>query len=129
MKVMNENGSERNLTLRQQKALACLLSEPTIEGAAKAAKVSKVTLYEWMKEPAFKAALDEARHLLFGDGLASLKAAMGEAVGALRKALSEPDATVANKIAAATKLIELALRSHETLEIETRLSALEAQHK
>ncbi len=125
------NETERNLTLslKQQRALACLLSEPTVEGAAKAAKVSKVTLYEWLKEPGFKAALDEARHLLFGDGLSTLKSAMLEGVETLRKCLTDKEATIANKIAAATKLIELALRSHETLEIETRLSALEARNK
>lgn len=121
------DGFGRNLTLKQQKGLAALLAEPTIESAARAARISKETLYQWMKEPDFKAALDGARHLLFGDGLASLKAAMGEAVEALRQALNEPDATVANKITAATKLIELALRSHETLEVEARLAALEQQ--
>ena len=121
------NETERKLTLKQEKALACLLTEPTIEAAAKAAKVSKTILYEWLKQPTFKAALDEARHLLFGDGLATLKASLKEGVATLRAALNDPLATVANKITAATKLIELALRSHEVLEVETRLQALEAQ--
>lgn len=121
------NETERNLTPKQQKALACLLTEATMEGAAKAAKISKVTLYEWLKQPEFKNALDDARHLLFGDGLATLKAAMTEGIEALRAALNDPEATVANKITAATKLIELALRSHETMEVEARLQALESK--
>lgn len=123
------NETERKLTLKQEKALACLLSEPTIEAAAKAAKVSKTILYEWLKQPEFKAALDNAKHLLFSDGLATLKASVQAGVETLRACLTDPDATVANKIAAATKLIELGLRSHEQLEIETRLSALEALQK
>ena len=121
------NETERKLTLKQEKALACLLSEPTIEAAAKAAKVSKTILYEWLKQPEFKAALDAAKHLLFGDGLATLKASMQEGVEALRAALKDEEATVANKITAATKLIELALKSHETMEVEARLQALESQ--
>ena len=121
------NETLRNLTPKQEKTLAYLLSEPTIEGAAKAAKISKVTIYEWLKQPNFKAALDEAKHLLFGDGLATLKSAMTEGVEALRASLYDPDASVANKISAATKLIELALRSHETIEVEARLQALELQ--
>ena len=96
------NETERKLTLKQEKALACLLSEPSIEAAAKAAKVSKTILYEWRKQPTFKAALDEAKQLLFGDGLATLKSAITEGVAALRAALNDKEATVANKISAAT---------------------------
>ena len=68
------NETERKLTLKQEKALACLLTEPTIEAAAKAAKVSKTILYEWLKQPTFKAALDEAKHkaMLFADTISSL---------------------------------------------------------
>ncbi len=116
-----------NLTLKQQKALACLLAEPTIQEAAKAAGVSRQKLYDWLKQPDFKAALDEAKQLLFNDGLSTLKASMTDGIATLRSSLTDPDATVANRITAATKLIELALRCHEALEVETRLAALESQ--
>lgn len=117
----------QNLTLKQAKALACLLAEPTIEKAAQAASVSRQKLYDWMKDATFKAALDEARALLFTDNLATLKASMREGIEALRLALNDPAATVANKITAGKTLIELAIRANEQLEIETRLQALESQ--
>ncbi len=121
------NETERNWTPKQEKALASLLTEPTIEGVAKVVGISKTTLYQWLKEPAFKAALDEARALLFTDNLSLLKASLKAGVEALRLALTDPDATVANKITAGKTLIELALRANEQLEIEQRLAALESQ--
>lgn len=121
------NETERKLTPKQEKALACLLTEPTIEGAARSVGVSKTTMYQWLKDATFKTALDEARALLFTDNLGVLKASIREGIEALRLALNDPDATIANKITAGKTLIELALRAHEQLEIENRLTALESQ--
>jgi hypothetical protein len=42
-------------------AVSAVLTEGTLEKAAETAKVSVATIKRWMKEPAFKKALREAR--------------------------------------------------------------------
>jgi hypothetical protein len=115
----------QNLTPRQQKGLACLLSEPSIEAAATSAKVTRQTLYEWLREPQFKAAYEHLQQEVFAEGLSTLKASLSEGVTALRQALKDPEATPANRIAAATKLIELSLKAREQFELGQRLEQLE----
>ena len=115
----------QNLTLRQQKGLACLIAEPSLEAAAKKSRISRQTLYEWLREPDFKAAYDSLQQEVFTEGLSTLKAALQEGVRALRVALKDPKATPANRIAAATKLIELSLKAREQFEFQERLEQLE----
>lgn len=115
----------RNLTPRQQKGLAGLLSEPSIEAAAKRAKVTRQTLYEWLKEPDFKAAYEQLQQETFADGLNTLKASLQVGVETLREEVKNKDATPANRIAAATKLIELSLKAREQFELQERLEQLE----
>lgn len=115
----------QKLTLPQQKGLACLIREPSIAAAAKSAKISRQTLYEWLREPDFKAAYEQMQQEVFAEGLGTLKASLQEGVTALREALKDKDATTANRIVAATKLIELSLKAREQFEINERLEQLE----
>lgn len=115
----------QKLTARQQKGLACLLAEPSIEAAAKSAHISRQTIYEWLREPNFKAAYELAQEAVFAEGISTLKASLQEGVTALREALKDKEATPANRIAAATKLIELSLKAREQFELQERLEQLE----
>ena len=48
-----------NLTRRQQLAIECLVTIPTIAEAARNAGVSRATLYRWLKKPAFRTAYSQ----------------------------------------------------------------------
>jgi hypothetical protein len=47
--------------LKKERAIVALLAKPTLGAAAKAADISEVTLWRWMKEPDFKARLKQAQ--------------------------------------------------------------------
>jgi hypothetical protein len=115
----------QNLTLRQQKGLACLIAEPSLEAAAKRSHISRQTLYEWLREPDFKAAYEQMQQEIFAEGINTLKASLQEGVQALREEMKNKDATPANRIAAATKLIELSLKAREHFELHERMEQLE----
>ncbi len=117
----------RNLTPKQLRAIDCLLKLPTVEQAAKCAGISKQTIYNWLASPTFKIHYKQAQTEIFNDGMATLKASLSEGVTAIRKSLTDPKATISNKITASKTLIELSLRSHETMELETRVKEIENQ--
>ena len=74
--------------LKQERAILALLSEPTLGAVAKAASISDVTLWRWMKEPDFKARLRDARRAVVEGAIGRLQAAATEAVSTLQRNLS-----------------------------------------
>jgi hypothetical protein len=56
---MGDNDTLGELSVRQRRAVAALLSEPTVAAAAKVAGVSRKTLYRYLAAPTFRAALAE----------------------------------------------------------------------
>jgi len=55
------NGTLAKLSSRQRRAVAALVSEPTLAEAARAAGVSRKTLYRYLSERGFREALAEAQ--------------------------------------------------------------------
>jgi transposase-like protein len=78
---MSSNG---DLTPRQQRAIACLLSSPTIEAASKKAGVSRSTLYEWLKIPAFQEELEWTKRSQFQAAVGQLRSLVPEAIQGLK---------------------------------------------
>jgi hypothetical protein len=113
------------LTPRQQAALAALLERGTVVDAAPKAGVSLRTLFRWLQEPTFQRALREARGQALETALSSLQSASSDAVKALRDVLNDAAAKRFEKIAAAKAILHFTLLSHETLDVENRLAALE----
>ena len=111
------------MTAKQQKAIEALLSEPSIRKAASAAGLGEKSIRRWLRLPEFSQAYKEARQRVFADALADLRGATQDAVAALRGAIREE--TGALRIKAATTVLELSIRSAETLELEARLERLE----
>jgi len=54
-----------------------LLEEKSIQAAARKARISKVTLYSWLKDPEFKEKLKGSQDELFRAAVTRLKAATG----------------------------------------------------
>lgn len=55
---MSENGTDKKLTYKQQRAIEALFTSATVTEAADQAGVAERTLYRWLKQPHFQAALD-----------------------------------------------------------------------
>src|SRR5262249_48819238 len=83
---MSHNG-EQVLSGKQERALAALLSEPTVRAAADKVHVSVATMQRWLREPAFAAAYRQAQRQVFTDAVGALSAASTAAVEALRRNL------------------------------------------
>jgi hypothetical protein len=122
---MEAIGSQNELTAKQSAAICALLSQPTIEKAAKAAKVGETTLHRWLSLPSFSAALKDARSRAIESTLTSLQAASGQAVETLRSVMADDEAQASAKVSAARTVLEMTLRARDQLDTEERLKAIE----
>jgi hypothetical protein len=114
-------GSQR-LTRTQEKAIAALLAERTIQDAAARAKVSERTLTYWLKLPAFAAEYRHARQRVVEHAVGKLQAASSLAVDALVKNLSCGKPAV--EVTAANSLLAHSLAAVEQFDVVSQIEAL-----
>lgn len=115
-----------DLTPKQEKAIAALMSSPTITEAAKAARIGERTLYAWLDDPAFSAAYR-----------AALREALSYATGRLQRLSSAAADTLerlltcgkpAIELGAARSVFEFAIKVTEIEDLQQRLTALEERY-
>ncbi len=117
--------SNSGLTARQEKGIACLLSEATIAGAANKAEVNEITLRRWMAQPDFLRAYRRARMVSFAETLRLLRRSATAAVVVLAYAMQDKAAPTSTRIRAAEILLEHDRKGVEIEDLEARLSELE----
>jgi hypothetical protein len=115
-------GGQR-LTRTQEKAIAALLSEATIQAAAARAKVSERTLTYWLKQPAFAAAYREARRQLVEHAITLLQRTTSLAVATLCRNLNCGKASV--EVTAADRILERSIQAVELFDLAGRVAELE----
>jgi transposase len=71
---------DRKLTNRQLLAIPHIISSFSIQEAFQKAKVSRITLYNWLKEENFKAELKRQRDEIIRSALERLESAITKAV-------------------------------------------------
>lgn len=103
-------------------ALAC---GATVETAAKQCQLSDRTIYRRIKEADFKARLQELRADMVRRAAGLLTAAANEAVRTLL-ALQKEATPPAVRLGAARAILEMGMKLREVVELETRMSELEA---
>ena len=113
------------MTHRQAKALQALFTEPTREAAAKAAGISPRTLREYMKDPEFRATYNEAVTAQLGEATGQARQGLSSALAVLREIMENPAAEDRDRISAASKSIDAALRLIEKLDQQVKLDELE----
>jgi len=118
---------ENRLTGRQTKALPHFAASLSIEGACKAANISKETFYNWIKEPLFKAELERLRNEIVDDAVNQLKISTTKAAETLVSLLDREDRPAIQR-AAANDILSHVMKFMELKEIEVRLQTLEAAH-
>jgi DNA-binding MurR/RpiR family transcriptional regulator len=122
---VNLDETAEDLSPQQEGAIAALLSEPGLTGAAKAAGVGKATLWRWMQQPGFRDAYRRARREAVEQARARLQQASGEAVEALRAVMNDQEAPHASRVSAARTVLDMAMQATSAEEIDKRLAALE----
>jgi DNA-binding MurR/RpiR family transcriptional regulator len=123
---MTTNGAK--LTPKQELLIAALLSSPTIQEAAHAAGVSEATAHRWIREAAFDAAYRAARRTAVRQAIARLQQAASQAVSLLITVINDDQAPTANRLRAAEKVIDQALKAIELEDLEARVVALEERY-
>ena len=113
------------MTAKQHKALAALLSEPTIAGAAEKVGIGERTLYTWLGEPAFGDAYRAARREAVGQAIARLQQVSSEAVTVLETVMNDEDEKGATRVSAAKTVLETAIKAVELEDLAARIEALE----
>ena len=111
------------LTPKQEKILALLLTEVTIEQAAKKAGVSDTTIWRCLQVPAFRAAYLQARRQMVEDAIALLQRSSKKAVATLVRNLDcgSPN----TEVASARIILEQSFKGVELMEMEERVRQLE----
>ena len=116
---------DQTLSPEQRKAIYALLSSGNVKAAAKAAGVSRDSIYRWMKEPAFKAELRAAEGLAL-EGLARSLLRLGDkAVAVLEAAMDDLAAPHSVKLKAASVVFTHHPQLLEAVTLSERVAELE----
>jgi len=111
------------LTSNQLRTITCILESNSIEAAAKKAKVSRASVYNWLRDNFFKARLERERKALFEEGLNALKGATAKAAETLIGLLECNDRNTKRLVA--KEIINMAIKVTEIHELEERICRLE----
>lgn len=117
--------STDNLSPQQSKAIAALLTASSIGQAANDVGVTQRTLFRWLADPAFDAAYKAAKREAVGQAIARLQQLSGAAVLVLATVMADKQSPASSRVAAASKILDTAIKVVELEEIEARLTALE----
>ncbi len=113
------------LTGKQSKVLALLVSGATIEAAASRSKVNPATVHAWLKKPHFADGYRTARRAVVTQATATLQAACSDAVSTLQAVANDATAPASSRVSAARVILEMSLKSFELEDLAARIAALE----
>lgn len=114
------------LDAKQEKALAALLSQPTMAAAAKACGSSETTLFRYLHDENFKAHYRRALAEVVGHAISQLQRDCSVASKALREICENKEAPASARVAAARAILDGAIKAVELQDMEQRLEDLEA---
>jgi phage terminase small subunit len=112
------------ITPRQERVIRALVESRNITVASKKAGVGRKTIYRWLKQPAFLAALNDARALVMELTTTSLLAGVETALEVMYQVMVEGDETNIRRNAASDWL-EKAMRYYTTNNLDKRMRAIE----
>jgi hypothetical protein len=113
------------LTAKQAAAVEALLQQPTMLRAATSVGIGERTLRRWMKAPAFKSALQEARRASFSQAIGLTQWYAAVAVATLVKVMNDPASPAHCRISAAAVLLRFGREGLELDDLADRVEALE----
>jgi hypothetical protein len=103
-----------------------LLSQKSIEDAARAINIGANTLLRWLQVPEFQAAYRKARREAVRQAVARLQQATGAAAITVLKLMTDASMPAAVRLRAAECVFDQAIKGVELDDIEARVAALEA---
>jgi hypothetical protein len=113
-----------SISQKQEKLIAHLLTDRTIDGACRNANVAVTTYWRWMKDERFLAEYRRARRDILESTVARLQSITVNAIDTLERNLNCENPSVETRTASV--ILEQAIKGLETLDIENRIETLEA---
>ena len=110
---------------KKEEAIAALLTNRSIEEAARAVNLNPNTLLRWLQIPEFREAYLQARREAVGQAIARMQQATGAAAITVLRLMTDPNAPAAVKLRAAECVFAHAIKGIELEDIEVRLAELE----
>jgi hypothetical protein len=105
---------------KKEQAIVALLSQRSVEDAARVAGVGTKTLGRWMTLPQFRQEYLEARRQAFGQATARLQQASGVAVSILMSVMLDTNAPASSRVRAAACVLDRAATGIEIEDMEMR---------
>jgi thiamine phosphate synthase YjbQ (UPF0047 family) len=121
---MNENG--RKITPKQVQAIQALLTTPTITAAVEKAGIAERTIYRWLADADFQAALTEAESALLRDIQRELLSKSTAAVEEMERVMHNAEAD-GTRLRAAQLILEYAAKLRSQAITEERLADIESR--
>lgn len=117
-----------NLPLKQQKAIAALLSAKDILSAAQQAGVSERQLHRWLNDDQpFQAALRDAEGQAIDNAVRRLTGATNSALNVVMVVMLDPKVAASTRLRAAISVLEQMMKLRELNNMEQRIARLEEQ--
>ena len=113
------------LSIKKQRAIETLATSGNVAEAARAANVSRKTLYRWLRQSDFTEALEVAAQESLANLSRELVRLGAQSVTTLEEAMTDTEAAASTKVRAADVVLARLLQLRELVSIESRLTALE----
>lgn len=119
-------GKSGALSAKQTVVIAALLEARTVADAAEKTGTPARTIYRWLLQDDFKAALQTAETGLIDEAVRRLLGMQQTALTALQVVMVARDTPPSARVAAARTVLDAMLKLRELRTVEERLSALES---
>jgi transposase-like protein len=110
---------------KKEEAIVALLSQRSVDEAARSINITPRTLYRWMKEPEFDAAYRAAKRAAYGQSIARLQQASSAAVTTLLKLMVDQNVPASTRARCADSVLGHTVKAIELDDIQGRLAELE----
>jgi hypothetical protein len=110
---------------KEEDAIVALISQRSIDDAARACNIPARTLYRWLKEPEFDAAYRAARRQAYAQSISRLQQGSAAAATTLLKVMIDATTPPATRVRAAEAVLSHAAKAIEIEDLEVRVTQLE----
>jgi hypothetical protein len=107
-------------------AIAALLTQRSVDDAARAVGIYGRTMLRWMKDPVFQTEYRAARRQVYFQSVARLQQGTSLAAATLLKVMLDPNSPASVRVRAAECVMDQSSKGMEIEDVEARVAALEA---
>jgi hypothetical protein len=121
----SKSGHGEKASRKQDLLICALLTEPTVEQAAKKTGIGVTTAFRWLQDPEFQEQYREARRMAVSQAISQLQQASSEAVQTLKAVMADEEAPPASRVSAAKTVLEMSFKAVELEDLAQRIEKLE----